>query len=102
MTVFGADVRLALEAIWKVLLWSLILGAGLPALYALAVRSLAWGAGGDAETSHAPAHPIGKVVGAVLFFIVLYCVAAGIVFIVAAGQGNDISFAHVIPTIRPR
>jgi len=102
MSAFNEDMRLAGEAIWKVLLWSVILGAGLPALFALGVRSLAWGTGGDAEVSHAGGNATGKVIAGVLFLVVLYCVAAGIVFIIATGQGNDISFAHVIPTIKEK
>jgi hypothetical protein len=39
----------ALEGGWRVLAASLILGAGLPALFALGVRALAYGAGGEAE-----------------------------------------------------
>ena len=35
------NVELALEASWQILLWSLLLGAGLPAVFALGVRSLA-------------------------------------------------------------
>ena len=37
-------VGFALEGAWKVLLASLILGAGLPTLFALGIRSLAYGA----------------------------------------------------------
>lgn len=85
---FGHDVQLAIEAIWKVLLVSVILGAGLPAVFALAIRSLA----GDRLV-------IGRVVAGVLLLLVAYGVACGLLFIIASGQGNDISFAHVIPTI---
>jgi hypothetical protein len=107
MTAFGHDIKFTLEAIWKVLLWSLLLGAGLPAVFALGVRSLAWGAPAQAEAAGGTAtlsagKPVGKVVAAVLFLIVLYCVAAAIVFIIATGKGEDISFAHVIPTIKPK
>jgi len=112
MTAFGHDIRFTLEAIWKVLLWSVILGAGLPAVFALGVRALAWGAPaqGDASggtvsggtVSLGSGRPAGKVIAAVLFLVVLYCVAAAIVFIVATGKGEDISFAHVIPTIKAK
>ena len=112
MTAFGHDIRFTLEAIWKVLLWSVILGAGLPAVFALGVRALAWGAPaqGDASggtvsggtVSLGSGRPAGKVIAAVLFLVVLYCVAATIVFIVATGKGEDISFAHVIPTIKAK
>lgn len=102
---FGDDVRLAGEAIWKVLLASLVLGAGLPAVFALGIRSLAWGAGGSAEagggagTATAPGNPVGKVLAVILFLVVAYGIVAGLIFIIASGQGKDISFSHIIPTI---
>ena len=94
----------ALEGAWKVLFAGLILGAGLPTLFALGIRSLAYGAGGDAET-HASgaagpkAHPIGTVLGWVLFLIVLAGIVLGITFIVASGFGKALSFEHIYPTI---
>ena len=45
------NLRFAVEAAWKVLLVGLVLGAGLPAVFAVGVRSLAWGAGGSAEVA---------------------------------------------------
>jgi hypothetical protein len=94
----------ALEGAWKVLLASLILGAGLPTLFALGIRSLAYGAGGDAEVHESgvtgpTAHPIGTVVGWLLFLIVLAGVLLGITFIVASGFGKALSFEHIYPTI---
>jgi hypothetical protein len=94
----------ALEGAWKVLLAGLVLGAGLPALFALGVRSLAYGAGGDAEshptgTPGPAARPIGTVVGWLLFLVVLAGVALGITFIVASGFGKTIGFEHLYPTI---
>ncbi|MBM2621362.1 hypothetical protein JIG36_38255 [Actinoplanes sp. LDG1-06] len=94
----------ALEGAWKVLAASLILGAGLPALFALGIRSLAWGAGGDAEvhetgvTGPRP-RPIGNVVGWILFAVVVLGVLLGITFIVASGFGKALSFEHIFPTI---
>jgi hypothetical protein len=107
MTAFGHDIKFTLEAIWKVLLASVILGAGLPAIFALGVRSLAWGTTEQQQadgtvTLGGGGNPTGKVVAAILFLIVLYCVAAAIVFIIATGKGEDINFAHVIPTIKPK
>ncbi len=94
----------ALQGAWKVLFASLILGAGLPVLFALGIRSLAWGAGGEAEVhatgvSGPRANPLGTVVGWLLFAIVLAGVVLGITFIVASGFGKALSFAHVYPTI---
>jgi hypothetical protein len=101
-----ANLGFAFQAIWKVLLASLILGAGLPALFALGIRSLAWGAGGDAEvhgTGAGPkANPLGTVVGWILFLIVLAGVVLGITFIVATGFGKHLSFQHIYPTIESK
>ena len=94
----------ALQGAWQVLAASLVLGAGLPVLFALGVRSLAHGAGGDAE-AHAggtpgPApHRAGTVVGWALFAIVLLAVVLAITFIVVSGLGKALSFEHVVPTI---
>ena len=94
----------ALDGAWRVLLASLILGAGLPVLFALGIRSLAWGAGGDAEvhesgvTGPTP-HRIGTVLGWVLFAIVLLGIVLGITFIVASGFGKALSFEHIYPAI---
>jgi hypothetical protein len=98
------NLQFALQSAWRVLLVGLILGAGLPTLFALGVRSLAWGAGGDAEVHNAggagpKAQPAGTVLGYVCFAVVLLGVALGITFIVASGFGKALSFEHVYPTI---
>ncbi|BFU44092.1 hypothetical protein [Krasilnikovia sp. MM14-A1004] len=94
----------ALDGAWRVLLAGLLLGAGLPALFALGVRSLAWGSGGDAEVNESGVtgptpRPLGTVLGWACFAVVLLAVALGITFIVASGFGKTISFAHVLPAI---
>ncbi len=91
--------QLFASAIWKVLLASLLIGAGLPALFALGVRSMAYGVGGDAEDSHASGHPVGKVLAILCFAIVLAAVATGITIIVAAGFGKSVSFEYIYPTL---
>jgi hypothetical protein len=98
------NVSLALEGAWKVLLAGLILGAGLPLLFALGIRSLAWGAGGEAEVHESgvtgpKAQPFGTALGWLLFAIVLAGVVLGITFIVASGFGKELSFEHIYPTI---
>jgi hypothetical protein len=87
------------DALWKILIIALVLGAGIPVLFSAGVRAMAYGAGGDAETSHEPGHPIGKVLAVVCFAIVLLAVALGITFIVAGGFGKALSFENVYPTI---
>ncbi len=91
--------QLFAAAIWKVLLASLLIGAGLPALFALGVRAMAYGVGGEAETSRATGHPAGKVLAILCFSIVLAAVATGITIIVAAGFGKTVSFEHIYPVL---
>jgi hypothetical protein len=94
----------ALQGAWKVLLAGLVLGAGLPMLFALGIRSLAYGAGGEAEvhetgvTGPTP-HRAGTVAAYALFLVVLLGVLLGITFIVAGGFGKALSFEHLYPTI---
>ncbi|MBZ5736885.1 hypothetical protein [Nocardioides mangrovi] len=89
----------ALDGAWQVLLASLVFGAGLPVVYAFGIRAFAWGAGGDAEVSHARANPVGYVVGALCVLVVLAGVVLGITIIAAAGFGKAVSFEHGYPTI---
>jgi succinate dehydrogenase/fumarate reductase cytochrome b subunit len=94
------NLHFAIEGAWKVLLAGLILGAGLPAVFAFGVRSLAWGTGGSAEVAvDAQPHPVGRALAAVCFLVVLAGIALGLTIIIAAGQGKIVSFDHVYPTI---
>lgn len=95
-----SNVSLVLDAAWKVLFVGLLLGAGLPTVFALGVRSLAWGAGGSAEVdAGAPPHPAGRLVAVLCFAVVVAGVALGITFIVASGFGKELDFANVYPTL---
>lgn len=96
------NIALALDAAWKVLAAGLILGAGLPALFAVGVRSMAYGTGGDAEVDHQAPHPIGKLVAVVCFAVVLAAIALGITFIVASGFGKELSFEHIYPILKDK
>jgi hypothetical protein len=94
------NLQFAVEGAWKVLLAGLILGAGLPAVFAVGVRSLAWGTGGAAEVAvDARPHPLGRVLAVVCFLVVLAGIALGLTIIIAAGQGKIVSFDRVYPTI---
>jgi hypothetical protein len=97
---------LALEAqaLWKILALGLILGAGLPALFAAGIRAQAYGQGGEAEehaagTAPAAPHPIGRAIAVLCYAIVVVAVALGIFLIVASGFGKELSFSHIYPTI---
>lgn len=90
--------QLFFSAIGQVLLIGLIVGAGLPALFAVGVRALAYGAGGDAELDHAAPKPLGTLVGYLCFAVVLAVILLGIAIIVSSGFGYQVSFEHIYPT----
>ncbi len=87
----------------QVLFVSLIVGAGLPAVFAIGVRSLAAGtAGSDAAGDPGPAtrgNTLATVFGICCFALVIAAVAIGITIIVAAGFGKTVSFDHIIPAL---
>jgi hypothetical protein len=94
------------DAAGKVALWGLILGAGLPALFALGVRSTVLANGpADAEaagvTTAVPSQA-NRLIGVVCFVLVVAIVALGIMVVVAAGLGKVVSFEHVFPTLVPK
>jgi hypothetical protein len=94
------NLQYALEAAWKVLAVGLVLGAGLPMVFAFGVRSLAWGAGGAAEVAvDAKPHPLGRVVAVLCFAVVVAGIALGLTVLIAAGQGKVVSFDNGYPTI---
>ena len=83
-----------------------ILGPALPALFALGVRSLAWGTGGEAEIHETAAlpkpHPMGRWIAYLLFGIVVISVLLGISYIVAHGLGMTITFNGLLPVFTPK
>jgi hypothetical protein len=89
-----SNLGFALDGAWRVLLAGLVLGAGLPILFTLGVRSLAWSAAGGQA-----ARPLGRAAGYALFGVVVLGVLIGITFIVATGFGKTLSFEHLYPTI---
>lgn len=79
----------ALDALWQVLLVGLLLGAGLPALFALGLRSLntgrtvTAGAGGyGSPQSGSRPSPLGLAGAVVCFGILILAVLFGIVVII--------------------
>ncbi len=82
----------------QVLGLGLVVGAGLPAIFAIGVRALAYGAGGDAEVDHAPGKPIGTVLAYTLFAIVALVILTGLAIIISSGFGYTVSFEHIFPT----
>jgi hypothetical protein len=96
------NVSFALEGATKVLMAGLLLGAGLPMIFALGIRSLAFGTGGAAEVDHGRPHPVGKLLAGLCFAVVLVGVGLGITFIVASGFGMKLSFEHIYPVLVPK
>ena len=83
---------LFLHDIWKVLIYSLVLGAGLPVVYALGVRASALGTvGAD-----------GMEAATVRRRHVLAGIGLGLAYIWASGHGEQLSFDHVFPTFVPK
>ena len=93
------NIGLAFDGAWKVLVAGVLLGAGLPAIFALGIRALAYGAGGDAEVDHEAGHPIGKVLAILCFALVVIGIALGNTYIVATGFGKTLSFQNFYPTL---
>ena len=99
---------LFLQDIWKVLVYSLILGAGLPVVYALGVRASALGTvavdgaeGGEAAVLRRR-HLLGKAAAGVCFAVVLAGIGLGLAYIWASGHGDQLSFEHTYPTFVPK
>lgn len=92
--------QLFFDAAWKVLVAGLVLGAGIPALFATAVRLTSVGAP-DGEVAAAPSGPraLPVTLGWLCFLVAALAVALGITVIVASGFGKAVSFEHVFPTI---
>lgn len=96
------NLLLALQGAWQVLLAGLVLGAGLPTVFALGIRALSYGTHDqdEAANDHRP-HPLAKVIAGLCFAIVLAAIALGIGTIVAHGFGMTLTFNGIIPTFEP-
>lgn len=71
-----------LSAIWKIVVYGMIAGAGLPALFAVGLYSLSRGpktqtAGADSDVV-VGGNPLGIVIAAVCFLVILAAIAWGI------------------------
>lgn len=89
----------ALAGASQVLLVGLLLGAGLPAIFALGIRALAWGAGGDAEVTQGRPQPLGKALAWACFGLVGLGVLVGLAVIVSGGFGYELGLDGMVPTI---
>jgi hypothetical protein len=82
------------KALWQIVVYGLIAGAGLPALFAIGLRTLALPGGARAKTAGANAdsdaivggNPVGIVLGAICFLIVLAAIGWSIYAIYQSGH----------------
>lgn len=88
----------ALSGGFNVLWVGLLLGAGLPAIFALGVRSLAFGTN-HGELAHGRTHPLGTVGAVLCFGVVVLAIVLGITIVVGSGFGKKVSFEHIYPVL---
>jgi hypothetical protein len=77
-----------LGSAWQILVLGILLGAGLPAVFALGLRALSPTGSGSSDSSTALGHvPLArKVLAGVCFAVVAAAVVVGIVFLVVTGH----------------
>ena len=89
-----------LSALWKIVVYGFLLGAGLPALFAVGLRALALPGGGRVQTAGAGAdsgsgsgsdqlvggNVLGMIIAAIIFLIILAAVGWGIYQIYKLGH----------------
>ncbi|GAB3605899.1 hypothetical protein GCM10027413_13080 [Conyzicola nivalis] len=100
---------LFLEAAGQVALVALLLGAGLPALFAIGVRSftLAGAAGrpaaeGETTGGSRISVPVLRVIGTLCYVLVVAAVVIGLSVIIATGFGQELSFDNFVLTFVPK
>lgn len=95
----GSLLALTAEGAVRLLIAGLVLGAGLPLVFALGIRSLAWAEGGDAEKSGAQPRPIGRLIAWLCFGVVVLGIFAGLMIIVSSGLGLEVEFRGILPVL---
>ena len=87
-----------LSALWKIVVYGFLLGAGLPALFAVGLRALALPGGGRMQTAGADSgsgsdsdqlvggNVLGMIIAAIIFLIILAAVGWGIYEIYKLGH----------------
>lgn len=100
---------LFLDAAGQVAVAALLLGAGLPALFAVGVRSFTLasaagrpGADGNTTTQSRLPVPVLRTIGTLCYVLVVLAVVIGLSVIIATGFGQELSFENVVPTFVPK
>jgi hypothetical protein len=95
-------VKLLLEGAGEVLVAGLVFGAGLPVVYALALRVLTLGAtsyaGPDGDI-HSTPRMSSRLFSGLLIAVVVAGVLLGLMIIVATGFGKEVTFDTIFPTL---
>ncbi|MBK9476873.1 MAG: hypothetical protein IPL94_11810 [Tetrasphaera sp.] len=95
-------INLALKGAWSVLSAGLIFGAGMPVIYALAIRLLSVGStesvGADGDTQmHTTG--LGRALMTLLMLVIVIAVALGILIILGSGLGKVVQFGGDFPWV---
>ncbi|PCK26597.1 hypothetical protein [Rhodococcus qingshengii] len=69
------------DSLWQVVVVGLLLGAGLPAIFAIGLKSLDAGQRGGGSTAVAARSPLAVAGAVVCFAVVLIAIVTGILFI---------------------
>ena len=96
------NIELVLQGASKVLLAGLVFGAGLPFIYAVALRVLTIGSVDYAAadgTIHSRPRISSRLFSALLIAVVIGGIVLGLVMIVASGFGMAVSFETFPPSI---
>lgn len=94
--------QLLFQGAGKVFVAGLVFGAGLPFVYAVAVRVLTVGSTTHADAGgeiHSTAKPSSRVFAGLLIAVVVLGVLIGLMIIIATGFGKELSFENIYPTI---
>jgi len=94
--------KLLMEGGFSVLVAGLVFGAGLPVVYALALRVLTIGAtsyaGPDGDI-HSTPRISSRLFAGLLIAVVVAGIGVGLMIIVATGFGKEVTFDTIYPTI---
>jgi hypothetical protein len=91
------NIAIALDGAWRVLLAGLLLGAGIPSLFAIAVNGLAMASGGEAAQGNPP-KPVGKVIAVAVLLLILLLVVYGLAWLIFTSLGYKVGFSGILPT----
>jgi len=86
----------------KVFVAGVVFGAGLPFVYALALRVLTIGSTSYADANgeiHSTPRMSSRLFAGLLIAVVVAGIIVGLMIIVATGFGKEVSFEHLYPTI---